>query len=163
MPVLRKILFKLSFSSNSLMSLHMLSVEFQPHLCAVGQPALVGSSRTPFVSVCQSPSPLWGGGHMEHCAPQEEPPEKGWLGFWGCISLSWNRCNGWSDPSFTMGDAESLRAGPVGHDFGVVMAVLRALCLYSTECRKGLTHGTSLPIPCLPGWRLCHCPPEVGM
>lgn len=60
MLVLRKILFKLSFSSNSLMSLHMLSVEFQPHLSAVGQPSLVGSSRTPFMSMCQSLSPLQG-------------------------------------------------------------------------------------------------------
>lgn len=60
MPVLRKILFKLSFSSNSLMSLRMLSVEFQPHLSAVGQPALVGGSRTTFILMCQSPSQLWG-------------------------------------------------------------------------------------------------------
>lgn len=71
MPVLRKILFKLSFSSNSLMSLHMLSVEFQPHLSAVGQPALVGSSRTPpFMSMCQSPT-VGRRGHMEHQAPPE--------------------------------------------------------------------------------------------
>lgn len=81
MPVLRKILFKLSFSSNSLMSLHMLSVEFQPHLSAVGQPALVGSSRTLFMSVCQSPSPLWGEeATWSIWPPQKEPPEKGWLG-----------------------------------------------------------------------------------
>lgn len=62
-----------------------------------------------------------------------------------------------------MGGAESLRAGPVGHDFRVVVAVLCALCVYRTECRKGLTHGTSLPIPCLPEQRLCHCGGNVRM
>lgn len=78
MPVLRKILFKLSFSSNSLMSLHMLSVEFQLHLSAAGQPALVGSSRTPFMSMCWSPSQLQGQEAMWSIKPsQEKTPEKG--------------------------------------------------------------------------------------
>ena len=78
MPVLRKILFKLSFSSNSLMSLHMLSVEFQPHLSAAGQPAPVGSSRTPFMSTCQSPSQLQGGEATWSIGPsQEETSKKG--------------------------------------------------------------------------------------
>ena len=49
------------------------------------------------------------------------------------------------------------------HDFSMGMAMLRALCVYSTERREGLTHGTSLGISCLPGWRLCHQPLEVGM
>lgn len=78
MPVLRKILFKLSFSSNSLMSLHMLSVEFQLHLSAAGQSAPAGSSRTPFMLTCQSPGQLQGGEATWSIRPsQDETPEKG--------------------------------------------------------------------------------------
>lgn len=77
MPVLRKILFKLSFSSNSLMSLHTLSVEFQTRLSAAGQPTPVRSSRTPFMSLCRSPSRLQGGEAKWSIRPsQEETPKK---------------------------------------------------------------------------------------
>lgn len=43
------------------MSLHMLSVEFQPHLSAAAELSLVKSSRTSFMLTCPSPSHLWGG------------------------------------------------------------------------------------------------------
>lgn len=57
----------------------------------------------------------------------------------------------------------ALRAGPGAPVFSVGIAVLHALCVYSTERREGLTHSTSLGISCLPGWRLCHRPLKVGM
>lgn len=67
----------------------------------------------------------------------------------------------WGYPSFTMG-AESLRAGPVGHDFSVVMGVLHALCVqHQVQERADLWHK---PASSMLAWvDLCHCPSEVEM
>lgn len=135
MPVLRKILFKLSFSSNSLMSLHTLSVEFQPHLSAAAEPAPVGSTG-PLSCQCAGPRPAAGSsGHAEHRVLPRGASRQGlstnsWLCFGAVTELCRKSCD--------------------GQDLVLVISVWAKLsfmlCVCGTQRREGPTHGTGLGV-----------------
>lgn len=135
MPVLRKILFKLSFSSNSLMSLHTLSVEFQPHLSAAAEPAPVGSTG-PLSCQRAGPWPAAGSsGHAEHRVLPRGASRQGlstnsWLCFGAVTELCRESCD--------------------GQDLVLVILVWAKLSFMLRVCgtqrREGPTHGTGLGV-----------------
>lgn len=132
------------------MSLHMLSVEFQPHLSAAAELSLVKSSRTALksfhVDLPISQPPVGRSGHVEHWV-------LGGAGTAGYVSKAVPTCarkEGFFTPVL-WGWLTEQELLPVTSAWPKPCSVLY---VSSTEHRETLTHGSSLGISCC-GWRLC--------